>query len=178
MTEIDQILTYKDKTPVIGEGVFIAPGARVVGDVTLKKNASIWYNAVLRADLNAITIGENTNVQDGAVLHVDRDAPCILGDNVIVGHSATVHGAVVEDQVLIGIGATVLSHARIGKGSVVGAGALIKEGQEVLPGSLVVGVPARLSRKLSEEQQAMILDGVKVYLRLKDAHASGQSRLV
>ena len=136
--------------------VHVADNAVVVGSVILGHGASVWFNAVVRGDNDVITIGDGTNVQDAAVLHVDEGVPLTLGTNVSVGHHATLHGCTVEDGALIGIGAVVLNHAVIGRGSLVGAGALVPERKVIPERSLVVGSPARVVRTLTEEDAAGI----------------------
>lgn len=143
--------TYKGKEfkgilPQIHENVYIAEGAQVIGDVRIDEYASIWYNAVARGDVDYVSIGKYSNVQDLVCLHVAKGFPCIIGDYVTIGHSAVVHGCVIEDHVLIGMGAKVLTGAHIGRGSVVAAGAVVLENQVVPPNSLVVGLPARIVR--------------------------------
>lgn len=134
--------------PAIAEDVFVARGARIVGDVRLAAGASVWYNAVLRGDINFIEIGSNTNIQDGCLFHVENDRPCIVKENVTVGHGAILHACTVEEECLIGMGAIILSGAVIGRGCVIAAGALIRENTVVEPFSLMVGVPARFIRTL------------------------------
>ena len=130
---------------------FIAPGAVVVGDVTLEEESSVWFNAVIRGDMDAIRIGPRSNVQDGAVLHADEGVPCTLGADVTVGHLALVHGATVGDNVLIGMRSVVMNGAVIGEGSLIAAGALVTEGTIIPPGSLVVGMPGKVARQLKPE---------------------------
>jgi carbonic anhydrase/acetyltransferase-like protein (isoleucine patch superfamily) len=127
----------------------IAPGAIVLGDVTIGAESSIWFNAVVRGDTEAIRIGCRTNVQDLCMLHADPGFPCVLGDRVTVGHSAIIHGATVEDDCMIGMRAVVMNGARIGKGSLVGVGAVVTEGTEVPPGSVVMGVPGKVRREVT-----------------------------
>ncbi|MBK1832451.1 gamma carbonic anhydrase family protein [Roseibacillus ishigakijimensis] len=146
---------YEGSSPQLGEGVFIAASADVIGRVTLGPRASIWYQATLRGDINDIVIGEDSNVQDNAVLHLSDDLPCIIGREVTVGHSAIVHAATVEDGALIGMGAIVLDGSVIGAESIVGAGALVTGRTIVPPRSLVLGSPARVVRTLSEEEARM-----------------------
>jgi carbonic anhydrase/acetyltransferase-like protein (isoleucine patch superfamily) len=137
----------------------------VIGDVTLGERSSVWMNAVLRGDVNAIRVGANSNVQDCAVLHGQRTTyPVIVGDWVTIGHNATVHGCVVEDAVLIGMGATILNGCRIGTGSIIAAGAVVPEGTIVPPRTLWAGVPAKQRRELSDADHALILDYAKNYL--------------
>ena len=146
------IITYKGKTPKIGKNVFIAPGAMIIGDVTLGDNSSVWYNAVLRGDVSPIIVGKGANVQDNATLHVNRNAPTILDDFVTVGHAAIVHGAHIKEGTLVGIQAVVLSGAVVGAGSIIGSCALVPEGKEIPPLSLVMGVPGQVVRTLPEGQ--------------------------
>jgi carbonic anhydrase/acetyltransferase-like protein (isoleucine patch superfamily) len=151
-------------------GVFVAPTATVIGDVTLGPETSIWYGASLRADFAPIRIGARSNVQDNASIHVDYDQPAVIGDNVTIGHNAVVHGAVVEDDCLIGMGAIVLNGAVIGKGSLVAAGAVVKEGMVVPPGSLVAGVPAKILRTVTPEQQESFRKNAADYVACAKAH--------
>ncbi len=160
------IRSYQGKKPVVAEDVFVAENAVLIGDVTLEKGANIWYSAVLRGDENSIIIGENTNVQDNATIHVAKSSPVVLGKNVTVGHNAIVHGCTVGDGTMIGMGACVLNGAVIGKGCLIGAGALIKEGQIVPDGSLCVGVPAKVVRELDEAGKEKILANAAMYVSL------------
>lgn len=143
---------------------WVAENATVLGNVVLKENASVWFNAVLRGDNDPITVGENSNVQDGSVLHTDLGCPLTLGRDVTVGHMAMLHGCTVGDESLIGIGATVLNRAVIGKNCIIGAHALIPEGKEIPDGSLVMGAPGKVVRELSPEQIAMIKGSADVYV--------------
>jgi carbonic anhydrase/acetyltransferase-like protein (isoleucine patch superfamily) len=135
---------------------YIAPGAIVIGDVTIGAESSLWFGVVARGDTAAIVIGQQTNIQDGCILHVDRGQPCILGARVSLGHGAIVHGATVEDDVLIGIRATVLNGARIGRGSLIAAGALVAPGTIIPPNSLVMGVPGKVVRSTGESEETRI----------------------
>jgi carbonic anhydrase/acetyltransferase-like protein (isoleucine patch superfamily) len=143
---------FRGFKPAVAEGVFIAPGARVIGRVSIGRGSSIWHNAVVRGDVDSITIGEETNIQDNATIHVDRGSPAEIGNRVTVGHNAVLHGCIVEDEVLVGIGAIVLSGAVIGRGSLVGAGALVPSGVVIPPRSLVVGIPGRVVRELADDE--------------------------
>jgi carbonic anhydrase/acetyltransferase-like protein (isoleucine patch superfamily) len=154
----------KPQLPPAGE-YWIAPNAIVVGEVILKKNASVWFGAVVRGDNDPITIGENTNVQDGSVLHSDPGAPLTIGDNVTVGHMAMLHSCEVGEGSLIGIGAIVLSHARIGKSCIVGAGSLVPEGKEYPDGVLILGSPARVVRELTPGQIAGLKASAEHYVQ-------------
>jgi carbonic anhydrase/acetyltransferase-like protein (isoleucine patch superfamily) len=143
---------------------WIAPGAHVIGQVTLKENASVWFNAILRGDVEGIVIGENTNVQDGAILHADPGKPLLLGSNITVGHLAMLHGCTVGDNSLIGIGAVVLNGAKIGKNCIIGAKALIPEGKEIPDNSLVMGAPGKVVRELSHSQTQMLVGSALHYV--------------
>lgn len=146
-----------DAGPRAGRGVYVAPSAVVRGDVVLGRGASIWHNAVVRGDIDAIRIGEETNVQDGAVVHVTGGRwPVYIGDRVSLAHGAIVHGCVIEDDCLIGIGAMVLDGAVVGRGSLVAAGCLVPEGTKVPPGSLVTGMPGKVRGELDEKQRELV----------------------
>jgi carbonic anhydrase/acetyltransferase-like protein (isoleucine patch superfamily) len=142
------ILPFKDKLPRIGADVYIAPTAVIIGDVIIEAGSSIWFNTVVRADLDTIHIGAGTNIQDNCTLHTDPGCPLTIGARVTLGHNAVVHGCTIEDSVLIGMGAVVLNHAVVGTGSIVAAGALVMESQRIDPHVLVAGVPARERKKL------------------------------
>jgi carbonic anhydrase/acetyltransferase-like protein (isoleucine patch superfamily) len=155
MGELDQQLdTFLRQQPKLGKGVYIAKNATVIGAVTLGAQASVWYGAVLRGDINRIVVGHHSNVQDNAVLHLADNFPCILGNWVTVGHSAVVHACKVGDEVLVGMGAVILDGAVIGKQSIIGAKALVTQGTKIPPGSLVLGAPAKVVRKLTKEERA------------------------
>lgn len=158
------IESYLEYSPTLADDVFVAESADLIGRVTLKEKASIWYNATLRGDINEIIIGSHSNVQDNAVLHLSDDLPCIIGDFVTVGHSAIVHAATVEDGVLVGMGAIILDGSVIGENSVVGAGALVTGNTIVPPNSLVLGSPAKVIRSLSPEEQRMGRDLAEKYV--------------
>ncbi|MFE7901207.1 gamma carbonic anhydrase family protein [Streptomyces sp. NPDC057424] len=158
------------REPEIDETAFVAPTASVIGGVTLRAGASVWYGAVVRGDVEAISVGASSNVQDNCTLHADPGFPVSVGERVSIGHNAVVHGATVEDDCLIGMGATVLNGAVIGAGSLVAAQALVPQGMVVPPGSLVAGVPAKVRRELSEEErQGVTLNGT-MYAELAKAH--------
>jgi carbonic anhydrase/acetyltransferase-like protein (isoleucine patch superfamily) len=159
------IRRYQGRAPVIPASCYVDVSAQVIGDVTLGDNSSVWMNAVLRGDVNSIRVGSNSNVQDCAVLHGQRNLyPVIVGDWVTVGHNATVHGCVVEDAVLVGIGARVLNGCRIGEGSILAAGAVLAERTVVPPRTLWAGVPAKLRRELTDTDRALILKYAQNYL--------------
>jgi carbonic anhydrase/acetyltransferase-like protein (isoleucine patch superfamily) len=163
-------LSYLTKQPQIHPSVFIAKGAQIIGDVRMAADSSVWYNCVLRADVHTISIGERTNIQDGSVLHVDRGKPCLIGNDVTVGHHAILHGCIIEDFCLIGMGAIILSGARIRKGSVIAAGAVIKENFVVEEKTLMAGVPAKKAKTLLdsifESHKKLALD----YVQLSQSH--------
>ena len=147
-----------------GEGHFIAPNAAVIGDVLLKSGSSVWFSAVIRADMEYIEIGEGANVQDGAVLHADPGGPCIVGDHVTIGHNAMVHGCVIGEGSLVGINAVVLDGAVIGKNCLIGAGALVTGGTQIPDNSLVLGSPAKVKATLSESQVQAMRRGATHYV--------------
>src|SRR6185436_3685915 len=155
MGDAESILVkFLRQKPTLGQGVYIADGAVVVGDVTLGDHSSIWYNAVLRGDINRIVVGHHTNIQDNSVLHLADELPCILGNWVTVGHSAVVHACTVGDEVLVGVGAVILDGAVVGEQSLIGAKALVTQGMKIPPGSLVLGAPAKIVRALTPEERA------------------------
>jgi carbonic anhydrase/acetyltransferase-like protein (isoleucine patch superfamily) len=145
---------------------FIAPGAVVVGDVTLGARSSVWFNAVLRGDVDRIELGEDSNVQDGSVVHMDQDSPALIGARVTIGHGAIIHGCVIEDDCLIGMGAVVLSGARIGAGSLIGAGALVREQHAIAPGSIALGMPAKVVGPVTDVHRAGMRRGYEHYVAL------------
>lgn len=147
----------------LGKNVFLAPNAVVIGDVELGDNVSVWYQAVIRADHDRIIIGENTNVQDGTVFHVDEGVPVRVGANCVIGHAAIVHGATIGDGCLIGMRATIMNHAKVGKGCIIGAHALVTEGMEVPDFCLVLGTPGKVIKQLPDDQVADIQSGVRTY---------------
>ncbi|HEU4569364.1 MAG TPA: gamma carbonic anhydrase family protein [Gemmatimonadales bacterium] len=157
---------------------WIAPNAVVLGDVTLGARASVWYGCVIRGDADRITIGEDTNIQDLTMVHVDDGVPCRIGARVGVGHRAIIHGCTIEDECLIGMGAIVLNRAVIGTGSVVAAGAVVPEGMVVPPGSLVMGVPGRVVRKVDEGLRARIDSTWRHYVAQAERHRAGEFRRV
>jgi len=159
------IRSYQGRVPEVPASCYVDPSAQVIGDVVLGERASVWMNAVVRGDVNSIRIGAGSNVQDCAVLHGMRHLyPVHVGEMVTIGHNATVHGCVLEDEVLVGIGATILNNARVGTGSIIAAGAVIPEGMVIPPRSLVAGVPGKIRRELGEKDHALILQYAKNYL--------------
>lgn len=154
----------------IDPSVFVAPGAAVVGDVTLAARASVWFNTVVRGDTAPVTVGEESNLQDNTVVHVDEGQPAVIGARVTVGHRSIIHGCVIEDECLIGMGAIVLSGARIGTGSLIGAGALVLEGQQIPAGSTALGAPAKVTGQVRPEHREAIRRGASHYVALAQSY--------
>jgi carbonic anhydrase/acetyltransferase-like protein (isoleucine patch superfamily) len=154
---------YKGVWPTIEDNVFIAPGAMVIGDVTIREGASIWYNTVIRGDTAPIVIGRRTNIQDNCTLHVDPDSPLTIGDQCTIGHGAVVHGATVGDQVLVGMKAVVLNHAQIGSRTIIGASTLVGEHKNIPGGVLIVGIPAKYVRELTQAELEHIVTSAEGY---------------
>jgi carbonic anhydrase/acetyltransferase-like protein (isoleucine patch superfamily) len=164
LNELDrQLDTFLSQEPTLGEGVFVADGAVVLGDVTIGHHSSIWFHAVLRGDINRIAVGHHTNIQDNAVLHVADNFPCVIGDLCTVGHGAIVHACEIGNEVLIGMGATVLDGAVIGDQSLIGANCLVRQGMRVPPGSLVMGVPGRIVRELTPSERRSLKSNAEKY---------------
>jgi carbonic anhydrase/acetyltransferase-like protein (isoleucine patch superfamily) len=159
--------------PIIDPTAFLAAGTIVVGRVTLGRSTNVWYNAVIRGDSEAITIGDETNVQDLAVIHADPGFPCVVGHRVTVGHRVILHGCTIEDECLIGMGAILLNGVQVGKGSVIGAGAVLVEDMVVPPGSLVVGVPGRAVRLVDEALRGRIDHAWRHYVAEAQRHRAG-----
>ena len=160
-------------TPEVAPTAWVAPGAVVAGRVTLGADTGVWYHTVLRADLDTITVGAGTNLQDGTVVHADPGFPVSIGDNVSVGHRAVLHGCTIEADVLIGMGAIVMNGATVGTGSIVAAGALVPEGSQIPAGSLVLGMPAKVRRPVTELERASISTNAEIYVELAKLHRAG-----
>ncbi|MDQ6886051.1 MAG: gamma carbonic anhydrase family protein [Gemmatimonadota bacterium] len=160
--------------PTIDASAYVHPLAILIGDVTLGPRASVWPTAVLRADSAPIVVGADSNVQDGTVVHVDVGVPCTIGDRVAIGHRAVVHGAVIEDDSLIGMGAILLNHVRVGTGSIVGAGAVCPEGMQIPPHSVVLGVPARVAWPITDIERERIARTVASYIALQRDYRAGR----
>lgn len=156
-------LSYKGIVPKIAEDVYIAPGAQIIGKVEIEKGASVWPNAVIRGDMAEIIIGKQTNIQDNTTLHVDKENPLVIGNQVTIGHNAILHGCTIGDKALIGMGAIILNGAVIGKESLIGAGTLIPPGKEIPPHSLVVGSPGQVKRQLTNEEIAELHKSAETY---------------
>ncbi len=168
------ILAYNGKTPKIGKNVYIAPSAVVIGDVTLEDNASIWFNAVVRGDKDAIYIGKNSNIQDNCTLHVDEGDPLHIGADVTVGHNAVVHGCTVEKGVLIGINAVILNNAVVGEGAIIAAGAVVTGGQTIAAYHMAAGAPAKEKKALDPAAWPEYNVSVANYLKLKSVYQNDQ----
>jgi carbonic anhydrase/acetyltransferase-like protein (isoleucine patch superfamily) len=176
MTHQALITGIGGREPEIHAEAFVAPTSSVIGDVTIQAGASVWYGAVLRGDVERISVGARSNIQDNCTLHADPGFPVTVGERVSVGHNAVVHGATVGDDCLIGMGATVLNGAVIGAGSLVAAQALVPQGMQVPPGSLVAGVPAKVRRELTEEERRGVTLNGTSYAELATAHRSVHER--
>jgi carbonic anhydrase/acetyltransferase-like protein (isoleucine patch superfamily) len=164
------IASILDREPEIDPAAFTAPGSVVLGDVRLGADASVWYHAVLRGDCESISVGAGSNIQDNCTVHADPGFPTVVGEGVTVGHNTVLHGCVIEDHVLVGMGATVLNGAHIGAGSLIAAAALVPQGMRVPPGSLVAGVPAKVRRELTEEEKATVRLNAEHYVALAEVH--------
>lgn len=166
----DRLSTYLDKKPTLGDGVFLASSATVVGDVRLGKEVSVWYGAVLRGDINFISVGAGTNLQDGVIGHLADDFPLEVGNYVTVGHGAVIHACVIEDECLIGMNSTILDGARIGRQSIVAAGTVVPQGMQVPEGSLVAGIPAVTRKALSCERRQGLRKWAEKYIEVAKVH--------
>ena len=168
-----QIVTFSGRTPRLGRDVYLAPGARLAGEVRLGDRVSVWFNAVLRGDIHFVEVGAGTNIQDNATLHVDDDFPCIVGRDVVVGHAALLHGCEVGDNCLIGMSSTLLNGVKVGEGSVIAAGAVVPEGKEIPPGSLVFGVGAKVVKPLPADFWERSPRAASKYRRLAESYVKG-----
>ncbi|HWQ67120.1 MAG TPA: gamma carbonic anhydrase family protein [Methanospirillum sp.] len=155
----------------VPQAAFIAPNSTMIGRITIGTDAGIWYGAVVRADKDQIMIGDRSNIQDNCVVHTSAGHPVSIGDDVSVGHGAILHGCTIQDQVLVGMGAIILNGAVVGSGSIIGAGALVSEGKEIPPRSLVLGVPGKVMRQVSDEEGSGILHNASEYVKLAREHA-------
>ena len=172
------ILPFGTHVPSIHRTVYVAPGADIIGRVTLAKDSSIWFGCGLRGDVNRIAIGEATNIQDGSILHVDDEHPCVIADHVHVGHHVNLHGCRVERGAMIGIGAIVLSGAHVGREAIVGAGSVVLEGTRIPPRTLAVGTPAKVVRKITERDAAYVRGWIAKYVQLAKVYKeNGRERI-
>ena len=171
--QADGVLPYEGLEPTLGENVFVAPGAYVIGDVEIGRDSSIWYGSVVRGDIHYICIGERTNIQDGSVIHVTHDThPAVVGNEVTVGHKAVLHGCTVEDRSLVGIGAVVLDGAVVEKYAMVAAGAVVTPGTVVQSGMIFGGIPAKPLRELAAEEMREFEESAARYREYAEAHRS------
>jgi len=170
MTLQERFEQFLSKTPEIDPTAYVAASAEVIGDVHIGPQASVWPKCVIRGDINSIRIGEGTNIQDASIIHLSDDFPVIVKNYVTVGHGAILHACAIEDECLIGMRATVLDGAVIGKHSIIGANTLVPKNMEVPPGSLVLGIPGRIARALTEEEQNKIRFWAEKYIQIKEAH--------
>lgn len=166
------IITHEGIAPRIHASAFVAEGAHIIGNVELGENASVWFNSVLRGDINSIHIGDRTNIQDGSILHVTSELAVHVGNDVTVGHRAIVHGCRVEDGSLIGMGSVILDRARIGKQALVAAGAVVLEGFVVPDGMLAAGVPAKILRPLTGKEKLSLLESAEHYVKYAQSFRS------
>ncbi len=161
--------------PQVADTAWVAPTAAVIGDVTIGERSGVFYSAVVRGDTTTITIGDGSNLQDGVVVHADPGFACTVGSGVSIGHAAVVHGCTIEDDCLIGMGAVVLNGAVVGRGSMIAAGAVVLEGAQIPPGSLVAGVPGKVRRELSADEQAGVRENARHYTELTAAHRAAHA---
>lgn len=170
------IRAFRGVLPQAAESAYVDPSAQVIGDVVIGERSSVWPNVTIRGDVNYIRIGEETNIQDNAVLHVETDIwPLFLGNRVTVGHAAALHGCSIGDECLIGVGAVVLNGARVGRGSVVAAGAVVPEGMEIPAGSVAMGVPAKVARAVSDQERERFRRSAARYVNLLKIYKEEQS---
>ena len=170
-----QMITVDGHEPDVDDSAWVAPGAVVAGRVIIGPDSGVWYTTVVRADMESVTIGAGSNLQDGTVVHADPGFPAVIGDGVSVGHRVVLHGCTVEDDCLVGMGAVVLNGAVVGRGSLVAAGAVVPQGMEIPPGSLVAGVPAKVRRELTSEQVEGNRINAAAYRHLLGVHRSATS---
>ena len=168
----ERLAKYLLQKPDTASAAFVAPSADIMGAVVLKKDSSIWYQTVLRGDIQSIVIGEGTNIQDGTVVHLDDNGPAIIGDYTTVGHQAMIHACTIGNETLIGMGAIILDHSQIGNQCIIGAGALLTKGTIVPDGSMVLGSPAKVIRPLKPEERATLRPWAEKYIHVARAHAA------
>lgn len=170
MTFEERMEHFLFQKPQVDPTAYIAPSANIIGNVTIGEEASIWYQTVLRGDINKIVIGPRSNIQDGCVVHMEDNSPTLVGEYVTVGHKAILHACTIEDEVLIGMGAIILDGAEIGARSIIGAGAIVTKGKKIPPGSLVIGAPGRVVRSLDLEEQKSLRVGAEKYVKVSRQH--------
>ncbi|MCL5962321.1 MAG: gamma carbonic anhydrase family protein [Chloroflexi bacterium] len=172
------VFSFKGHSPNIHPSVYVAEGVQIIGRVTIGEDAGIWFNSVIRADSDSITIGPRTNIQDKSMVHCDFGEPTRIGADVTLGHGATVHAATIEDAVLVGINSVVLNRAVVGAGSIIAAGAVVLEGQIIPPRSLVVGIPGKVVRRLTDEEVSHIREMADSYVQRQQEYRASARRLV
>ena len=165
------IMKFKEFYPKINSSAWIAPSADVIGNVTIGENSSVWFQCVIRSDVNEVIIGKNTNIQDLSCIHTDVDSKTILGDNVTIGHKVMLHGCIIEDNCLIGMSATILDNAVIGEGSIVGANSLVTSGKKFPPRSLIMGSPAKVVKQLTQEDVEGLIKHAGHYVDYKNEYS-------
>ncbi len=170
------IYDFKNHVPKIASGCFVAPSAHIIGNTAISEGSSVWFGAVIRADLNAVKIGKNVSVQDNCVIHTDRNTPVEIADDVVIGHNAIVHSAKVGSNCIIGMGAILLSGSKIGSNCIIAAGAVVSEGSEIPDNSIAAGVPARVIKPVTQEHIKRIKNNVLEYAELNAAWFTGQGR--
>ncbi len=158
------LIEYQGIIPHVHPSVFVAPGAMLIGDVTIGKESTVWFNCVLRGDLEPIQIGCRTNIQDGTVIHMDKELPCVIGDDVTIGHGAILHSCTIGNEALIGMGAILLTGCTIGERAIIAAGTLVREGQKIPPGTVAMGVPAKVRRETTEAEFERVRQGKEDYV--------------
>lgn len=159
------LIPYNDKHPDVHESVMVAPGAYIIGDVSIGKNSTIWFNAVLRGDENSITIGEKCSIQDNSTIHLFAESPVVIGNEVTVGHNVILHGCTVGDRCIIGMGATIMDDVEIGEESIIGANTFIPSGKKIPPRSLVLGSPGKVVKEITEKHEDLIQLSIDTYVQ-------------
>jgi len=164
------IITFDGASPEIHESAYISDGSTIIGSAEIGAFSSVWFGAVVRADITKIVIGSRTNIQDGAVIHISKNRPCVIGDYVTIGHNATVHSSTIGSFSVVGVGSVVLDGAQIGEGSIVAAGTIVPPGKEFPPRSLIMGVPGRAAREVTEEEYNETLAAAETYVKLSEEY--------
>lgn len=176
MNKENSLYRFGKYYPNLADSVYVAPGAKIIGRVEIGKESGIWYNTIIRGDMDEVKIGEGTNIQDGCILHEDSGYPLIIGDRVSVGHNTVLHGCTIESDVLVGMGSTILNGARVGAGAVVAAGSLVTQGQKIPAGHMAMGSPAKVVRPLTDEEKTRFSRTAEAYRQLA-IHALEQAKI-